>query len=193
MKDQTPSAAEPSPRERILVTAHDLFYRDGIRATGIDRVIAHARVTKVTFYRHYPSKNALIMAYLAYRHENWMKWLKSSLEKHTTSGLAPLDALLSTFGAWWSSSDYRGCAFINTAAELGGADPEVLAVVRQHKAEMTSVLETLLPADSQRPSRAGALAVAIDGAIVHAQTGMPVDLVLATLRRIAEPLLSKEV
>jgi len=47
-------------RERILLTAHELFYRDGIRATGIDRVIAESGVTKVTFYRHFPSKNDLI-------------------------------------------------------------------------------------------------------------------------------------
>ena len=58
--------------ERILLTAHDLFYREGIRATGIDRVIAESGVTKVTFYRHFPSKNELILAFLAYRHERWM-------------------------------------------------------------------------------------------------------------------------
>jgi AcrR family transcriptional regulator len=57
-----------SARDRILRTAHDLFYADGLRATGIDRVIAEAGVTKVTFYRHFPSKNDLILAYLNLRH-----------------------------------------------------------------------------------------------------------------------------
>ena len=56
------------PRERILRTAHDLFYRDGIRATGIDRVIAESGVAKVTFYRQFPSKDDLVLAYLDFRH-----------------------------------------------------------------------------------------------------------------------------
>ncbi|MBC8948429.1 hypothetical protein Xets_01100 [Xenorhabdus sp. TS4] len=67
-------------RERILKTAHMLFYRDGIRATGIDRIIKESEVTKVTFYRHFPSKNDLILAFLDYRHELWIQWFKKSLQ-----------------------------------------------------------------------------------------------------------------
>ena len=69
-------------RERILRKAHDLFYAEGLRATGIDRVIAEAGVTKVTFYRHFPSKNDLILTYLNLRHERWMKWFTEALERH---------------------------------------------------------------------------------------------------------------
>ena len=82
-EDHTP---ELSARERILLTAHDLFYSDGVRATGIDKVIAEARVTKVTFYRHFPSKNDLIRAYLDYRHERWMSWFKDALNRHGGGG-----------------------------------------------------------------------------------------------------------
>ena len=60
--------SELAPPERILLTAHDLFYRDGIRATGIDRVIAESGVAKKTFYRYFPSKDDLIVAFLEYRH-----------------------------------------------------------------------------------------------------------------------------
>lgn len=60
---QTTLISDKPARERILLTAHDLFYRDGIRASGIDRVIAEAGVSKATFYRHFPSKNALIRAF----------------------------------------------------------------------------------------------------------------------------------
>ena len=67
-------------RDRLLHTAHALFYRDGIRATGIDRVIAESGVTKVTFYRHFPSKNDLICAYLEYRHTGWMAWFGDALQ-----------------------------------------------------------------------------------------------------------------
>lgn len=59
-------------RQRVLLTAYRLFYRDGIRATGIDRVIAESGTTKATFYRHFPSKNDLVSAYLVHRHDRWM-------------------------------------------------------------------------------------------------------------------------
>src|SRR4051812_48441524 len=66
-------------RERILLTAHDLFYADGIRATGIDRVIAAAGVTKVTFYRHFSSKDDLVREFLDHRHTRWMAWFVDAL------------------------------------------------------------------------------------------------------------------
>ena len=69
-------------RERILVTAHALFYRDGIRATGVDRLIAESGVAKLTFYRHFPSKDDLVRAFLDYRHERWMAWLVDALGRH---------------------------------------------------------------------------------------------------------------
>ena len=67
-------------REKILLSAHELFYRHGIRATGIDKIIAQARVTKVTFYRHFPSKNDLILAYLEYRHTRWLNRFSQSIK-----------------------------------------------------------------------------------------------------------------
>ena len=69
------------PRERILHAAHDLFYRDGIRATGIDRVIAESGVAKVTFYRQFASKDELVLAFLALRHERWMAWFEDALAR----------------------------------------------------------------------------------------------------------------
>jgi AcrR family transcriptional regulator len=64
MKASNEPAATPGARERILFAAHELFYREGIRATGIDRVIAESGVAKLSFYRHYPSKNDLVLAFL---------------------------------------------------------------------------------------------------------------------------------
>jgi len=60
------------PRERILVAAHALFYGEGIRATGVDKIIERSSVSKVTFYRQYASKDDLIRAYLDYRHKKWI-------------------------------------------------------------------------------------------------------------------------
>jgi AcrR family transcriptional regulator len=80
--------SELSARESILLTAHDSFYANGIRATGIDRIIKQAKVTKVTFYRHFPSKNNLIIAFLAYRYQRWMNWFTESIKRYGNTGVA---------------------------------------------------------------------------------------------------------
>ncbi|WP_133680202.1 TetR/AcrR family transcriptional regulator [Paludibacterium purpuratum] len=177
--------ADLPARERILRTAHDLFYRDGIRATGIDRVIAESGVTKVTFYRHFPSKNELIRAYLDDRHERWMAWFKAALQRHGAGGLAALPPALAE---WLDEETYRGCAFINAAVELGGSQPALLDIVKRHKQEMTAEIETLLPDNERRTQIARLAAMAIDGAIVQAQFEASPERALANLRLLVESL-----
>jgi AcrR family transcriptional regulator len=164
-----PSAA----RARILDAAHELFYRDGLRATGIDRIIAAADVTKATFYRHFPSKDDLIAAYLAERHARRIAWLAAALVRHAAaqslSGrqhqpLAPLHAALAE---WFATPEFRGCAFINSVAELGEGAAERAA---RYKREMTAAIATLLPPGA-RPNIAEAACLAADGAIIWAQMG----------------------
>ena len=159
---------EHPPRERILLTAHKLFYSDGIRATGIDRVIAESGVAKVTFYRHFPSKNELIQAYLTYRHEKWMDWFKGALSRHSEQHPG-IGALVPALREWFDDDGFRGCAFINSVVELGASLPEVLVIARMHKARMTDAIAALLPASDADSVTAHAVALAIDGAIVQAQ------------------------
>lgn len=151
-----------------MLTAHDLFYRDGIRATGIDKVIAEAKVTKVTFYRHFPSKNDLIRAFLDYRHQRWIAWFKDALQRHS-SHCDGLLALVPALQEWFDNPIYRGCAFINIAAELGDSLPDTLSICRSHKQDMVAIIAELLPASEARMALANAAAVAVDGAIVRAQ------------------------
>jgi AcrR family transcriptional regulator len=161
-------AALPA-RERILVTAHDLFYRDGIRATGIDRVILEAGVAKLTFYRHFPSKDDLVRSFLAYRHDRWLAWLVDALGRHGAQpggGLAPLAAAM---GEWFAEPGFRGCAFINAVAEVGGSLADVVAIAQRHKEDMVQVIAELLPPGAQREAKARAAGLAVDGAIVRAQ------------------------
>lgn len=156
-------------RERILVTAHQLFYRDGIRATGIDRLIAESGVAKLTFYRHFPSKDELVRTFLEDRHERWMAWFVDALGRHGATrgtGLAPLAAAMQE---WFEAPPFRGCAFINAVAEVGGIAPDVMAISRRHKADMTQVIAGLLPEGVDHEGVAEAAAVAVDGAIVQAQ------------------------
>lgn len=154
-------------RERILLTAHDLFYREGIRGTGIDRIIAESGVTKVTFYRHYPSKNALIEAYLDYRHGQWMDWFQDALRRHGGG----VEAIVPALQEWFTKPDFRGCAFINTMGEMGAALPETVQWLQRHKASIRKVIENLLPAGIGRKPTADAIALGIDGAVVRAAGG----------------------
>ncbi|WNB76664.1 TetR/AcrR family transcriptional regulator [Methylomonas koyamae] len=172
-------------RERILLAAHDLFYREGIRATGVDKVIAAAGVTKVTFYRHFPSKHDLIRAFLEYRHGIWMDWFVDAIRRHggvPGGGLLPLVAVMEE---WFRKPIYRGCAFINSVAELGGTLPDVLAICHSHKQDMVMAVRELLADLPGRDGLAQAAAVAIDGAIVRAQTEAPDAEVKESLRSLA--------
>ncbi|WP_374564035.1 TetR/AcrR family transcriptional regulator [Ideonella sp.] len=155
-------------RDRILWTAHDLFYREGIRATGIDRVIAEAGVTKVTFYRQFPSKNDLILAFLALRHDRWMTWFKDALVRHGSERKG-VQALVPALAEWLGHADFRGCAFINSVGELGGTLPAVVEMARRHKQDVADVVAGLLPPGRLRARNARALVLAMDGAIVQAQ------------------------
>lgn len=173
-----------SAREKILTTAHALFYLHGIRATGIDKIIEQAGVTKVTFYRHFPSKNQLILAYLDYRHTLWMTWFSRTLQQQSDSGQAPAAALVATLQQWWEQPDFRGCAFLNATAEIGDALPEVEQLTREHKAAVAAELAGRWPC-----YETAAVVVALDGAIMHAQMGLPVEAVTTQLWQILNALL----
>ena len=131
-----PSAA----RERILQTAQTLFYRDGIRATGVDRIIAEASVTKTTFYRHFKSKNNLIIAYLELRHQNILKGFEQTIKENGGSA----EAIVLAMQNWFESEDFRGCAFLNSVGEIGETLPEVVEITRLHKQSMAQLFETAL-------------------------------------------------
>lgn len=163
------TTATPGARDRILQTAHDLFYRDGIRATGIDRIIKEAGVTKVTFYRHFPAKDDLILAFLDYRHQRWMTWFSRTLEGHLDEEKGLAEALAATLQSWFEKEDFRGCAFINSAVEMAEALPETLPIARAHKQAMVQRLADYLPDNAGGRQQAEMLALVIDGAIVKAQ------------------------
>lgn len=166
-------------RDRILLAAHDLFYREGIRATGVDRVIEESCVTKVTFYRHFPSKNDLVCAFLEYRHQRWMEWFMDALQRHG----GDINALTPALAEWFCDEHFRGCAFINSVGELGSSLSKVKEITQRHKQEVVSVITNLLPPSTQRQQDALALALAVDGAIIRAQFDRTPDVALESLGR----------
>jgi AcrR family transcriptional regulator len=181
------SRRPPSPaRARLLATAHDLFYRHGIRATGIDRVIAAARVTKVTFYRHFRSKDDLIREFLEYRHARWMSWFVDALARHGGDAAAIAPALRE----WLTQPDFRGCAFINAVAEIPDGGLEVAAIARRHKEDVRRAIAQVLPPSPRRAQIASSLALAFDGAIVRAQMDGDHEQAIAGLRQVERALLN---
>jgi AcrR family transcriptional regulator len=181
----TPEFIDQPARQRILLTAHRLFYQKGIRATGIDLLIAESGVAKATFYHHFSSKNKLIQAFLIYRHEKWMDWFTDALRRHATE-YQGITALVPVLREWFEDKDFRGCAFINGVIELGATQPDVIDITRKHKDRMTAVISELLPISKHRLLDAQAVSLALDGAIIHAQYAQNADSVLLNLARLLD-------
>lgn len=158
---------EQDARTRVLECAYRLFYRHGLRATGIDRIIAESGVAKASFYRHFPTKQALVEAYLDLRHARWMGWLESRLAV-APDARAWLAALPDALDDWFRAPGFRGCAFINGHAEAGTDAPPMTVT---HKRELAARIEVACrEVGFVRPDEVAAdLLLLIEGAIVRAQ------------------------
>jgi AcrR family transcriptional regulator len=114
------AAPTENARERILSTAYDLFARNGIRAVGVDRIVAESGVAKTTLYRHFASKDDLVVAALALREELWSRgWLQDKVEQRGGPATARLLAIFDVFGEWFRTHDYEGCLFTRALLEAG--------------------------------------------------------------------------
>jgi len=130
-------------RNRILDTAARLFYNDGFRATGIDKIVAESGVAKMSLYRNFASKDELISAYLDRRHDFWMSWFVESFEKFYATE-ASLSAIADALGEWFSQDDYRGCSFINVVAEGGSTEDDGhIGKAIAHKASLERFIEAV--------------------------------------------------
>lgn len=169
-KQQEASSAERAPRERILDTASELFYRDGYRAVGIDTVIERSDVAKATLYRHFPSKDDLIVAYLERSNERFWDWFDGAIA--TADG--PREQLLALFEATARQAlapGCLGCAFQATAAEFPAAAHPGHALSRAHKEQVLARLAELArEAGATRPEELAAeLLLLMDGAFASAR------------------------
>jgi AcrR family transcriptional regulator len=162
--------AASDARQRILETADRLFYAEGVRAVGIDRIIAESGVAKMTLYSHFRSKDDLILAVLRYREEQFMGWFGESMERHVAAGASRLAALFAALKEWFETPTFRGCAFINASVELADATHPGFVFARQHKERFHAFLAGLIE-ESLGPAAARlapAVAVLIEGAVVTA-------------------------
>lgn len=157
-------------RKRILETAEKLFYSEGIRCVGIDRVIAEAGVAKMTLYNHFPSKDDLILEVLKYREEQFGQFLRDNMNRHIEEGMKPLDAFFVVLKAWFEAPGYRGCSFINATAELADATHPASQFSTEHKRQFHEMLkEFIIDSEGKKAAAAApAIAILVEGAIVTA-------------------------
>jgi len=157
-------------RQRIVVTAERLFYAEGVRSVGIDRIIAEAEVAKMTLYNHFSSKDDLILGVLKYREEKFDRMFKRWMERHVKKGLDRLEAFFAALKDWFESPGFRGCAFINAVVEL--ADPRHAAsqFSAEHKERFHEMLKEIITATrgKKASSAAPAIALMVEGSIVTA-------------------------
>lgn len=165
-KRRSPSAA----KQRILDTADRLFYQDGIRAVGIDRIIAQAKVAKMTLYAYFPSKDALIVAVLAYREEKVLAFFHAAMEQHAKRTTDKVGAFFGALQEWFEAPGFRGCAFQNAAVELADPAHAGTRFVRDHKRRFGELLRSLVEEAVGKGAAkvAPAIALLVEGAIVTA-------------------------
>ncbi|MER7756292.1 TetR/AcrR family transcriptional regulator [Kitasatospora sp. NPDC097643] len=174
-------------RARLLSTAESLFYANGIRAVGVERILSESGVGRASFYRHFTGKEALVVAVLEGRDERWRSWLSERVAAHGGHPLNIFDALFERF----SAQDYRGCVAINTMTEIADPASPARRMAALHKTRVITLVEQLMrDADVPQPGvRARQFALLMDGAIVTAlREGTPDAAVRA--RSIAEALLA---
>ena len=157
-------------KDKILEHAARLFYRQGIRGTQVEQIIAEADVAKRTFYKHFPSKRDVVLAFLEKRHENWMTWFQEAVERNAPAGEARLLGMFTVLKDWFQSPLYFGCAFLNTSTEIRDARQSERQLSRRHKAEMDQLIgKWLEEANYVAPYLAQQLGLLVDGAIIRAQ------------------------
>jgi AcrR family transcriptional regulator len=137
-------ADRPSMRERIIEAAADLFYTQGIRAVSAEKIIARVGITKVTFYRHFPTKDELIVTYL----ERRAAWERAAIAgaRHASGGSASevFRMVAEGIGAESCSPGFRGCPFINAAAEYADPEHPVRQAVDTHRRWFKAAIEEML-------------------------------------------------
>ena len=126
-------------RERILSVAYELFSRRGIRDVGVNELIERSGVAKATFYRHFPSKDSLVLAFLERRDQLWtVEAIVSEARRRASAPADQLMAIFDVFGDWFRRDDFEACSFVNILLEMGPAHPlgqasiDYLAKIRGH-------------------------------------------------------------
>lgn len=180
---------ERNGRERVLQAAYDLFCHHGIQAVGVARIVAEAGVTKMTFYRHFASKDDLVIAVLERREEVWSRrWLQREAERRGRTPRAQLLAVFDMFDEWFRRDDYEGCLFLRCVLEshdrssrIGEASVAAIASVRSFVRDLAEHAEVHDPdrvAHQLQILMRGAILAAAEGHVGAAQQARDVAVLV---------------
>jgi len=156
--------------DKVLATAEHLIYHNGIHAMGMDLLVRSSGVARKSIYRYFTTKEEIAARALSARDIRWMNWFRTESDKAATAE----GQLLNMFGvlkAWFESEGFCGCAFINTAGEIGDPSSPVRQIARLHKQKLLDyILERCQQLPAQAPDAlAKQLLILIDGAITLAR------------------------
>lgn len=153
-------------QQKILATAEALIYQNGIHATGMDLLVKTSGVARKSIYRHFQNKDDVAAAALRARDVRWMAWFRLECDKANTPE-ARILGMFTVLKDWFRSESYRGCAFINTAGEVGDPADPIREIARNHKQKLLDyTLELTEQLDVEQPAAlARQLLVLMEGAI----------------------------
>jgi len=180
---------ESPARQRILDTATALFYGEGVHTVGIDRIIAEAGVAKATFYHHFPAKDDLVRAYLLELHHQQRQSIET-LNAKTPTPREALERIFDYMGEVGTGPDYRGCPFINVAAEYPDPEHPVRQAVAEQRAWVRATYRQLLAdaGDTDPDRTAGILMLLRDGLAVGSDLDDPARIRSATREAVTRVL-----
>ncbi len=185
------SSLQGAPRDRLLRTASRLFYAEGLHTVGVDRLVSEAGVTRATFYRHFPAKEELIIAYLRGRSDE----IRSAVARIAADsrGREALLRIMQLITEDVCRGDFRGCAFLNAAAEYPDPAHPVRAVVEEHHTWFFQALRNQAAAAGHKdPDYTARLLVLLrDGALQGGALGDP-ERVRSTLSKAVDALLAAQ-
>lgn len=190
VRSESPSRPSEA-RSRLLETASRVFYAEGIHAVGVDRIVAEAQVTRATFYRHYPSKESLVVAYLNEAHHA----IRDEVDTAVAAGLPAADTIRrvsTSITRDIKSPGFRGCPFLNAVAEYPDPDHPVHLAVLAHRQWLLDTVTALLAKIRELPSEPAAhhFVMMRDGAMAAGPLFDP-DLVCETFLLGVEGLLNQ--
>jgi AcrR family transcriptional regulator len=161
-------------RERILGTAYELFSRRGIHDVGIDELVGRAGVAKATLYKHFPSKDEIVLAFLEQREQIWTYgWVEGEARRRGSTPEEQLLAIFDLFDEWFYGDDFEGCSFVNTLLEFRDLDHPVGRASADYLENIRSVVRNLALEAGLRDPDDFALSwhILMKGSIVQAAEG----------------------
>lgn len=181
----------PWAKKKILATATELFYSEGIRLVGVDRLISASQVTKATFYKHYRSKDNLVVAYITGQHKHDQDFIED-LIRESAGPREALEAIIAHDVEQLRRLGFRGCHFLNAASEYPDPTHPIRVIISEHRDWYSTTIESLL-GDLGHPlpgEGADDFLVAHDGGMAGGYAGDPIAAAGA-LQRTATHILDE--